>query len=230
MTPPGSGLCKPEISSLFMMTANPVSTIKLIVGLGNPGTHYADTRHNAGAWYVQRLAKQYLIALKPQPRFGAQVGQLLFDHQPITLLIPTTFMNLSGDTVAQFAHFYRIQPQEILIAHDDLDLAVGRVKWKLGGGHAGHNGLKDIINKLHHCRDFYRLRIGIGHPGSKSQVVNFVLEEPPADEQQLINQAIDQALKTTELLLQQGISQAMQLLQSHSKGSKRSLTQPKRLQ
>lgn len=195
-----------------MMVANPVSTIKLIAGLANPGVNYANTRHNAGAWYLQRLAQQYQITLKPQPRFCAQIGQLLRGNQSITLLIPTTFMNLSGDAVAKFAHFYRIQPQEILIAHDDLDVTVGSVKFKQGGGHAGHNGLKDIINKLHQCRDFYRLRIGIGHPGSKAQVVSFVLGHAPYDEQQLIDQAIDQAVQATELLLQQQVPQAMQLL------------------
>ncbi len=196
-----------------MIVANPVGTIKLIAGLANPGADYANTRHNAGAWYLQRLAQHYQIALKPHPRFCAQIGQLRCGDQPITLLIPTTFMNLSGDAVAKFAHFYRLQPQEILIAHDDLDIAVGSVKFKLGGGHAGHNGLKDIINKLHHCRDFYRLRIGIGHPGSKAQVVSFVLGQAPHDEQQLIDQAIDQALQATDRLLQQGVPQAMQCLQ-----------------
>jgi PTH1 family peptidyl-tRNA hydrolase len=209
---PGFRLCRPESPSPIIVVAKLVSTIKLIAGLANPGASYAATRHNAGAWYVQRLAQQYQIALKPQPRFCAQVGQFLHGNQTITLLIPTTFMNLSGDAVAKFAHFYRIQPQEILIAHDDLDLAVGCIKFKLGGGHAGHNGLKDIINKLHQCRDFYRLRIGIGHPGSKAQVVSFVLGRASSDEQQVIDQAIDQAIQATELLLQQGVHQGMQLL------------------
>lgn len=176
--------------------------IKLVVGLGNPGAQYADTRHNAGAWYLRRLAQHYQVLLKPVSRFNALIGQR-FDQQPsLILFIPTTFMNLSGNAIAKFASFHRILPEEILVAHDDLDLPVGAIKFKQGGGHAGHNGLKDIIHQLAGCRDFYRLRLGIGHPGSKALVVNYVLSRPSPSECQQLDQAIVQAVEATNTLIE----------------------------
>lgn len=187
-------------------------SIKLIVGLANPGAEYAATRHNAGAWYVDQLADLFRQPLKEESKFFGYTARLTLAGHDIRLLVPTTFMNLSGKAVAAMAAFYRIQPDEILVAHDELDLLPGVAKLKLGGGHGGHNGLKDIISKLGNNPNFHRLRIGIGHPGDKSKVVGFVLGKPPASEQQLIDQAIDEAVRCTEILLKEDMIKAMNRL------------------
>ena len=149
-----------------------MSRIKLIVGLGNPGPQYEQTRHNAGAWYVNALAHDYSIPLQLETKFFGHVGRGMIGNSDCRLLIPNTFMNLSGKAVGALATFYKILPDEILVAHDELDIDPGTVKLKQSGGHGGHNGLRDIISALANNRDFYRLRIGIGHPGNKSQVTN----------------------------------------------------------
>lgn len=172
--------------------------IKLIVGLANPGAKYATTRHNAGAWYVDLLAKSHLEGMKEESKFNGYTGKITIGDQEIRLLVPTTFMNLSGQAVAAMATFYRIAPEEIFIAHDELDLLPGSTRLKLGGSHGGHNGIKNIIKYLGNNNNFYRLRIGIGHPGDKNKVVNFVLSNPPAIEQQLINEAINHAVRYTK--------------------------------
>ncbi|EHM46900.1 aminoacyl-tRNA hydrolase [Hafnia alvei ATCC 51873] len=184
-------------------------TIKLIVGLANPGAEYAQTRHNAGAWFVDALAERNGQSLKEESKFYGYTARLNLAGNDVRLLVPTTFMNLSGKAVAALATFYRIQPDEILVAHDELDLPPGVAKLKLGGGNGGHNGLKDIQSKLGNNPNFYRLRIGIGHPGDKNKVVGFVLGKPLASEQPLIDDAIDEALRCTEVLLKEGIDRAM---------------------
>lgn len=191
-----------------------MKTIKLIVGLANPGLEYAETRHNAGAWYVDKLAERFNQSLKNEPKFFGYTSRININGQDIRLLVPTTFMNLSGKAVQSMATFYQINADEILVAHDELDLNPGIVKLKLGGGHGGHNGLKDIINKLGNNANFYRLRIGIGHPGDKSQVVGFVLNKPSKPEQELIDKIINESVLCTEILVKQGMEAAMNKLHS----------------
>lgn len=174
-----------------------MNRIKLIVGLGNPGPQYANTRHNAGEWYVNALAQSYSIPLQLETKFFGHVGRGMIGNSDCRLLIPNTFMNLSGKAVGALATFYKILPDEILVAHDELDIDPGTVKLKQSGGHGGHNGLRDIISSLANCRDFYRLRIGIGHPGNKNQVTNYVLGSAPKNEQRAIEESIDEALRHT---------------------------------
>ncbi|HGA2727062.1 TPA: aminoacyl-tRNA hydrolase [Enterobacter hormaechei] len=183
-------------------------TIKLIVGLANPGAEYAATRHNAGAWYVDLLAERLRSPLREEPKFYGYTSRINLAGADVRLLVPTTFMNLSGKAVAAMATFYRINPDEILVAHDELDLPPGVAKFKLGGGHGGHNGLKDIISKLGNNPNFHRLRVGIGHPGDKNKVVGFVLGKPPVSEQKLIDEAVDEAARCTEIWLQDGLTKA----------------------
>ncbi|MDX7122707.1 aminoacyl-tRNA hydrolase [Enterobacter hormaechei] len=183
-------------------------TIKLIVGLANPGAEYAATRHNAGAWYVDLLAERLRAPLREEPNFYGYTSRINLAGADVRLLVPTTFMNLSGKAVSAMATFYRINPDEILVAHDELDLPPGVAKFKLGGGHGGHNGLKDIISKLGNNPNFHRLRVGIGHPGDKNKVVGFVLGKPPVSEQKLIDEAVDEAARCTEIWLQDGLTKA----------------------
>ncbi|MDQ5891669.1 MAG: peptidyl-tRNA hydrolase, family, partial [Pseudomonadota bacterium] len=150
--------------------------------------------------------------LKEESKFFGYTSRLNLAGQDVRLLVPTTFMNLSGKAVAAMATFYRIQPDEILVAHDELDLLPGIAKLKLGGGHGGHNGLKDIISKLGNNPNFHRLRIGIGHPGDKSKVTGFVLGKPPTSEQTLIDDAIDEAVRCTEILMKEDMIKAMNRL------------------
>ncbi|UTJ69972.1 aminoacyl-tRNA hydrolase [Escherichia coli] len=183
-------------------------TIKLIVGLANPGAEYAATRHNAGAWFVDLLAERLRAPLREEAKFFGYASRVTLGGEDVRLLVPTTFMNLSGKAVAAMASFFRINPDEILVAHDELDLPPGVAKFKLGGGHGGHNGLKDIISKLGNNPNFHRLRIGIGHPGDKNKVVGFVLGKPPVSEQKLIDEAIDEAARCTEMWFTDGLTKA----------------------
>ncbi|UVK78822.1 MAG: peptidyl-tRNA hydrolase [Sodalis sp. Ffu] len=183
-------------------------TIKLIVGLANPGSEYFATRHNAGAWYVDLLAKRHRQLLKEESKFYGYTGRLTLCGNDVRLLVPTTFMNLSGKAVAAIASFYQFAPREILVAHDELNLLPGKAQIRFGGSHGGHNGLKDIIRRLGHDANFHRLRIGIGHPGNKNKVVHFVLGKPKAAEHQLIASAIDEAVCCTEILITQDIVKA----------------------
>lgn len=189
-----------------------VSNIKLIVGLANPGAEYDLTRHNAGAWYVELLAKHYNLFLKEESKFFGYTARVNLVENDVRLLIPTTYMNLSGKSVSALANFYRIKPTEILVAHDELDLMPGTAKIKLSGSNSGHNGLKDIQNKLGNNSDFYRLRIGIGHPGDKNRVVRFVLSKPTLTEQKLIDDTIDEAIRCTSILLNEGVNKAVNRL------------------
>ncbi|GGZ06809.1 MULTISPECIES: aminoacyl-tRNA hydrolase [Shewanella] len=189
-----------------------MTTIKLIVGLGNPGAEYAQTRHNAGAWYVAQLAGNYGASLMPESKYFGLTARITVKGRDVRLLVPTTFMNLSGKAVGALASFFRIAPDEILVAHDELDMPPGVAKFKLGGGHGGHNGLKDIIASLGNDKNFYRLRIGIGHPGDKNKVSGYVLGKAPQAEQQRIDAAIDEALRATDILYAEDMTKAMNRL------------------
>lgn len=176
-------------------------SIKLLVGLANPGPEYVRTRHNAGAWVVEELARVHNVNLKEESKFFGLTGRILVHGQDLRLLIPTTFMNLSGKSVAALAKFYQIKTEEIMVAHDELDLPPGVAKFKKGGGHGGHNGLKDIIAKQGNNKEFYRLRIGIGHPGHKDRVAGYVLGKAPTKEQELLDAAIDESVRSLDILL-----------------------------
>ena len=191
-----------------------MSEIKLIVGLGNPGDKYKDTRHNAGEWLVERLAQRFNFSLKEESKFFGKTARAVIDGQEIRFLVPTTFMNLSGKAVGALATFYRIQPEQILIAHDELDLPPGTVKIKLGGGHGGHKGLRDSIAQLSNNKNFYRLRVGIGHPGDKNLVAAYVLSKPSPTDLTLIDKALEEATDCVEVLLKDGINKATNRLNS----------------
>ena len=195
------------------------SDIRLIVGLGNPGPEYAATRHNAGAWYVAELAARFNGALREDGKYFGLTTRVLMHGQEVRLLIPTTYMNLSGKAVAALAKFFFFFLESILVAHDELDLPPGVARFKQGGGHGGHNGLKDIISKMGNNKEFHRLRIGIGHPGDKSQVAGFVLTKAPQKEQELIDAALDEALRCTDILFQQDMTRAMNRLHAFKAGS-----------
>ncbi len=187
-------------------------SIKLIVGLANPGITYSKTRHNSGAWYVNLLAKHYHKQLRKKNKFFSYTTRINFAGKDVRLLVPTTFMNLSGIAVLEIANFYRIKPEEILVAHDDLNLPVGSARIKFGGSNGGHNGLKDIQKRLDNNPNFYRLRIGIGHPGNKNKVVDFVLSKPMAGEQIMIDQSIEESLLCSKILMKDGLKIAVERL------------------
>ncbi len=168
------------------------AAIALVVGLGNPGDRYAQTRHNAGFWFVDELARRYGGSFRSEKRFHGEVARIALPGGECQLLKPTTFMNRSGQSVAALANFFRIPPATILVAHDEIDLPPGAVRLKQGGGHGGHNGLRDIIPALG-GPDFWRLRLGVGHPGHKDLVVNYVLDRPRQEEARLIEDAIQAA-------------------------------------
>ena len=173
--------------------------IKLFVGLGNPGPEYADTRHNAGFWWIDALAQELKLTLQPERSYFGLVARANLDGQSLWLLQPQTFMNLSGKSVGALARFFKILPEEILVVHDELDLPPGQIKIKRGSSHAGHNGLRDIHAQLG-TGDYWRLRIGIGHPGNKAEVVNWVLKKPIADQRRQIEDSITHSLKAWRLL------------------------------
>lgn len=186
--------------------------IKLIVGLGNPGAEYANTRHNAGADFVMELARQYDITLAADSKFFGFVGRGTIQNNDVRLLLPTTFMNVSGKSVAAIAQFYKVEPEAILVAHDELDLAPSVARLKIGGGHGGHNGLRDIISCLGNNKNFARLRIGIDHPGNAKLVSNYVLKKAPPTEYQQIEDSIYQATKVIPLALEGKWNEAMKTL------------------
>lgn len=167
--------------------------IKLFVGLGNPGPEYEATRHNAGFWWIDALAQQLKASLAPEKSCRALLARTTLDGQPLWLMKPQTFMNLSGQSVAALARFFKIAPGEILVVHDELDLAAGQAKLKPGGSHAGHNGLRDIHAQLG-TADYWRLRLGIGHPGVKSEVIDWVLKKPRAEQRIAIGECIARTL------------------------------------
>ncbi|MEP7704655.1 aminoacyl-tRNA hydrolase [Paraglaciecola sp. 25GB23A] len=188
-----------------------MTDIQLIVGLGNPGPEYQNTRHNAGAWFVEQLAKSYNCSLKLENKFYGYTGRITIANQEIKLLIPTTFMNKSGQAVAAMANFYRIPLSSLLVAFDELDLPPGVAKFKVGGS-SSQNGIKDIVSQLANQKDFLRLRIGIGHPGDRNRVTGHVLGKASLTEQQQIDAAIDEAQRCTEILIKDELKMAMNRL------------------
>ncbi|HHE9992631.1 TPA: aminoacyl-tRNA hydrolase [Haemophilus influenzae] len=191
-----------------------MSEIKLIVGLGNPGEKYADTRHNAGEWLVERLARRFKVLLNPENKFFGKTARTLVNEKEVRLLVPTTFMNLSGKAVGALASFYRIKPEEILVIHDELDLPAGIAKLKQGGGHGGHNGLKDIVAQLGNNNNFYRLRIGIGHPGHRDLVAGYVLNKPSPADRDALEKVLDEATDCVEMIFKDGMIKATNRLNS----------------
>jgi peptidyl-tRNA hydrolase, PTH1 family len=185
--------------------------IKLLVGLGNPGPEYEATRHNAGFWWVDAAARQLGAHLSAERAYFGLVGRINRPAGPVWLLQPQTYMNLSGKSVAALARFFKITPQEILVAHDELDLLPGQTKLKQGGGHAGHNGLRDIHAQLGSA-DYWRLRLGIGHPGIKAEVADYVLRKPPTDQREAIERTIDESLKHLDAMLSGQMPQAVMKL------------------
>ena len=190
--------------------------IKLVVGLGNPGVEYDKTRHNAGAWFVESLLASTSSSLRAEKKFFGQYGQLTTANHLFHVLIPTTFMNHSGQALLAISQFFKITPEEMLVAHDELDLPVGVARLKKNGGHGGHNGLRDIIRCLG-TQDFLRLRIGIGHPGDKRHVLDYVLGRPSISDGQKIHQAISDASFAMPFLLKGDVEGAMQYLHAIDK-------------
>jgi len=190
-----------------------VSEIKLIVGLGNPGKEYSNTRHNAGFWWVDELTRIHNVNFKADSKFHGLVARANLHGHEVHLLKPQTFMNISGRAVGAVAQFYKIEPAQILVVHDELDLPPGSAKLKLGGGHGGHNGLKDIIAHLG-TKDFWRLRVGIGHPGERNEVSNYVLNAPRKEEQTLIDEAMQRAQEVAPLIIEGKLESAMLKLHS----------------
>lgn len=190
--------------------------VSIIAGLGNPEERYARTLHNAGFWFVDELARSLGESFRIEKRFDAEVCKIRIAGEDIWLVKPQSYMNLSGGPVRGMLDYYRLQATELLVAHDEIDLPPGTVRLKKGGGHGGHNGLRDIIR---HCgADFMRLRLGVGHPGDKSQVTNHVLKRASADIEQAITENIEQAVTIMPLLVEFGMNAAMKKL--HTKTDK----------
>lgn len=192
-------------------------TLKLIVGLGNPGPQYRFNRHNVGVWFLQAVCQQYQGELRPEARFHGETGRINLDGQDVRLLFPTTFMNRSGLSVAALCHYFDIAPSQMLVAYDEIDFPVGTTRLKFGGGHGGHNGMRDIINALGGERDFHRLRIGVGHPGDKSKVANYVLSDPGKDDTIQIEHDLDQVLRVLPVAAKGQWNKAM--LELHSQNT-----------
>lgn len=173
----------------------PGDSLKVIVGLGNPGPKHDTDRHNAGVIFLHHLCKSYGGTLRAENKFFGEFASINIDGQDIKLLFPNTFMNNSGKSVAALCKFYKIEPQNMLVAYDEIDFEVGVTRLKAGGGHGGHNGIRDIISALGGKKDFYRLRIGVGHPGHKSMVANYVLSPPSRSEADIIMSNIEDAIR-----------------------------------
>lgn len=203
------------------MDKNQAMPLKLLVGLGNPGPEYEATRHNAGFWWVDALAARQGVRLEPEKGFFGTLAKTSIAGQGVWLLKPQTFMNRSGQAVGAVARFYRVQPEEILVVHDELDLQPGQVKLKKGGSHAGHNGLKDIQAQLGSA-DFWRLRIGVGHPGVKAEVIHWVLRKPQASDREAIDAASWRALDAVPELVAGEMELAMRKIHSAPKADKAS--------
>jgi PTH1 family peptidyl-tRNA hydrolase len=188
--------------------------IHMIVGLGNPGREYENTRHNAGANFVAQLASAHRAHWQDEKKFAGMTAQITIDNQLVRLLLPLTYMNRSGQAVGAIAHFYKIAPENILVVHDELDLQPGTARLKLGGGHGGHNGLRDIVSALGNQNTFARLRIGIGHPGNAKMVADYVLKKAPAIEYNLMEDSITRALHAIPDVVTGNLDKAMLNLHS----------------
>jgi len=186
--------------------------VRLIVGLANPGREYEATRHNAGAWYVEALARQKGVTLSEDKKYSGLTGSFDFEGERVWLLVPTTYMNLSGQATSTLANFFKIPVNQMLVAHDELDLPPGTIRLKVGGGHGGHNGLRDIVSKHGNQKDFVRLRVGIGHPGAAHLVTPHVLNKPSPADRDKIDRAVDEALSYSGEILRGDISKAMNSL------------------
>ncbi|TBR38237.1 aminoacyl-tRNA hydrolase [Marinomonas agarivorans] len=191
-----------------------MSDFKLLVGLGNPGNEYENTRHNAGAQWIEALAQQSQCPLRLEKKFSGYFGKVYIGGEDRYLLIPTTYMNLSGKAVQAVCQFYKIPPEQVLVIHDELDIPPGTMKIKRGGGHGGHNGLKDIISKLANNRDFGRLRLGIGHPGHSSQVASYVLTKAPQKEFKQLEDTVHESLRYIEDIIAGDLPPVMNKLHS----------------
>jgi peptidyl-tRNA hydrolase, PTH1 family len=188
--------------------------LRIIVGLGNPGPEHQVTRHNVGFWFVDLLARRHGGECRDYRKYSGETARVAIDGQELILLKPTTYMNRSGLSVRQISDFYKIAPDDILVAHDELDLPVGSVRLKNGGGHGGHNGLRDTI--AHIGENFWRLRLGIGHPGNKAEVIDYVLTRAPRVEEDVILDAVNTAADSLPLILEQGAERAMTKLHSRA--------------
>jgi PTH1 family peptidyl-tRNA hydrolase len=188
--------------------------LRVIVGLGNPGPEHQVTRHNAGFWFVDLLARRHGGEFRDYRKYSGETARITLNGQEVILLKPTTYMNRSGLSVRQLSDFYKFAPEDILVAHDELDLPVGIVRLKQGGGHGGHNGLRDTI--AHIGETFWRLRLGVGHPGNKAEVIDYVLTRAPRAEEDLILEAVSTAADCMPLLLEQGAERAMTRLHSRA--------------
>jgi PTH1 family peptidyl-tRNA hydrolase len=188
--------------------------LRIIVGLGNPGPEHQVTRHNVGFWFVDLLARRHGGEFRDYRKYSGETARVAIDGQELILLKPTTYMNRSGLSVRQISDFYKVAPDDILVAHDELDLPVGSVRLKKGGGHGGHNGLRDTI--AHIGENFWRLRLGIGHPGNKAEVIDYVLTRAPRVEEDLILEAVATAADSVPLILEQGAERAMTKLHSRA--------------
>jgi peptidyl-tRNA hydrolase, PTH1 family len=191
-----------------------MATIRLMVGLGNPGAEYEATRHNAGFWWLQQLCAREHIVPRQESKFYGRVGRMSRSGHELWVLMPNTFMNESGRAVGALARFFRIAPEETLVVHDELDLPPGTARLKNGGGHGGHNGLRDIVEHTG-GGDFWRLRLGIGHPGTKAEVIHYVLQRPSLEHQHLIDEAIVRSLEVVPQVLSGEFGAAMMKLHSH---------------
>ncbi len=192
------------------MSSKKSSGISLIVGLGNPGSQYEDTRHNAGFWFVDLLAQRFGAAFKPESRFHGASCRIQVSGKECWLLKPSTFMNRSGQSASSLARYYKIPVENLLVAHDELDFPAGELRLKKGGGHAGHNGLRDIMSAM--SGDFYRLRIGIGHPGDRDRVSDYVLSRPSRGDHECICVGLEKAADALQLIVEGEIQKAMGLL------------------
>lgn len=188
-------------------------SIQVIAGLGNPGSRYQTTRHNVGFWFINDLIRRFGGELSADRRFNAETGRTVIAGTEVRLITPLAFMNCSGQVLGEFARYFKLDPRHILVVHDELDLAPGVARLKKGGGHGGHNGLRDIHAHLG-TKDYCRLRLGIGHPGNSKEVTNYVLGSPTAEEQKGIENAIDAGLDVLEILLRDGLEKAMHKLHS----------------
>jgi peptidyl-tRNA hydrolase, PTH1 family len=190
--------------------------LRIIVGLGNPGPEHQVTRHNAGFWFVDLLARRHGAEFRDYRKYSGELARVTISGQEIMLLKPTTYMNRSGLSVRQLSDFFKVVPGDVLVAYDELDLPVGSMRLKHGGGHGGHNGLRDVI--AHIGEDCWRLRLGIGHPGNKTEVIDYVLSRAPRAEEDLIFDAVNTAAECMPLLIEEGAERAMTKL--HSRGVK----------
>jgi PTH1 family peptidyl-tRNA hydrolase len=188
--------------------------LRIVAGLGNPGPEHQVTRHNAGFWFVDVLARRHGGEFRDYRKFSGETARITVAGQELILLKPTTYMNRSGLSIRQLSDYFKVSPAHILVAHDELDLPVGAVKLKAGGGHGGHNGLRDTIT--HIGEDFWRLRIGIGHPGNKADVLDYVLNRAPRIEEDMILDAVNSAADCLPLMLEQGAERAMTKLHSRA--------------